>query len=180
MLGNRFRCYGFDFYVANEDISVAINTFQLPECSRHKLSCLFEFHCHLSQQDVWCRDRWGTIQEKAEKKLPLMKKLLYTAADLMFPCSQKMFGVCAEQFPVQAAEGQWMSQATSVQFFSMEWMEQAVAPLHLHLGKCTVNTHSGLLCRPSSCPSLSLLCVMGSSGCTSELFLKLCYILKLM
>lgn len=45
-----------------------------------------------------------------------MKQVLYTAADLMFPCSQKMlFVVHAEQFPVQAAVGQWMSQTALVQ-----------------------------------------------------------------
>ena len=46
-----------------------------------KLSRLFEFHCpHLSQYDDRCREGWGTIQEKAEKKLPPTKKLLHTAA----------------------------------------------------------------------------------------------------
>lgn len=97
------------------------------------------------------------IQEKAEKKLPQMKKLLYRAADLMFPCSQEMFGVCAGQFPLQAVVGKCMSQTASLCSCRMEWMEQAVAALHLHLGKCTVTAPFGLLCAPSY-PSLTALC----------------------
>lgn len=43
---------------------------------------------------------------KDRKEATPMKKFLYTAADLMFPYSQKMFRVCADQFPVQASVGQ--------------------------------------------------------------------------
>lgn len=116
---------------------------------------------YLSQQEVWCRDRWGTIQVKAEKKLPPVKKVLYTAAGLMFPCSQKMlFGVRAEQFPVQAAVGQWMSQTASVQLLQcgVDGTRSYSSPPTP--GKCTETAPSGLCCAPSCLP-LSLPCVMG-------------------
>lgn len=97
----------------------------------------------------------GQPRDNTEKGRKEMRKFLCTAADLMFPYSQKMFRVCAEQFPVQAAVGLWMSQTTLIQFLHYGWLEQAA--LHLHLGKCT----GTLGCCVLQAAPLSLPCVMG-------------------
>lgn len=65
----------FAFCVSNQDISVAIDTFQLPQRSRlsltGKLSRLFECRCpRVSQRGGRCREGWATMQEAAEKQLP--------------------------------------------------------------------------------------------------------------
>lgn len=140
MLGDCFKCCGFSFYVANQDIYVAANTFQPPECLTQTVR---RFLIPLSFVPAGSMVL-GQVRDNTEKGRKEIKKFLYTAADLMFPYSHKMSRVCAEQFPVQAAVGLWMSQTALIQFLHCGWLEQAVAALHLHLGKCTGTAYSGL------------------------------------
>lgn len=174
MLCWEIKCCGFSFYVANQDIYVAVDTFQPPECLTQLVR---HFWIPLSQQDVWCWDNQGTIQKKAEKKWGNSCVQLLTWCSLIVKrCSGSVLSnsQCRQLWGCGCPRLPWFSSCTmdgwNKQLSTYTWANAqelwAVVCSKLPLSHCPVWWEDFGFSTPLS-------------GCTSELLLKVCCILRL-
>lgn len=143
----RFKCCGFPSYVSNQNISMAIDTFQLPEClHEYDTEIVTPYWIPLSsfipawwQMQEGVRDNMGKGRKEPATYRDYCIQLLY----LMFPCSQKIpFKVHAEQFRVQTTVLHGYSELALFSSRSTDCMEHSsysffATPGQMH-GNCTL------------------------------------------